>query len=79
MVELLDRHTPERLRYDPSGPINYIAAGLELGAAEVPEGTTMAHVLNAAWLWRLEHWDAERHVTDLVSDNALSFCRLTTP
>ncbi|MFD7322600.1 hypothetical protein ACFV9D_16150 [Streptomyces sp. NPDC059875] len=79
MVDLLHQHTPPRLRYDPLGPVHRLIAVLEAGAEEVPNGATIAHVLQAAWLWRLEHWGVERHTTDQVSDNALSLCRLAAP
>ncbi|MFL6072811.1 MAG: hypothetical protein ACJ73S_05375 [Mycobacteriales bacterium] len=84
MVDLLARHAPDRLRYDPTAPVERLVALLDAAAADpyrrrgqppdLPAGTAVPHVLNAAWRWRVEHWNADRAAIDRVSGAALDCC-----
>jgi hypothetical protein len=45
------------------------------GALAQPEATaTLADVLNAAWLSRIDHWDDDRDVTQRIGARALELC-----
>src|SRR5205809_1356709 len=55
LVTLLAAHALPRLRYDITGPVDQLCDGLDQPGAGVPAGATPAHVLNAAWRWRLSN------------------------
>lgn len=86
MVDLLIRHAPTRLRYRTSGPVERLAAVLGTVAADplshtsdapdLPPGSEVAHVLNAAWRWRVRNRSAAPADVERVSRAALALCRL---
>ncbi|RZI53852.1 MAG: hypothetical protein EOP16_00435 [Pseudonocardia sp.] len=74
MVILLDLYAP-RARYGLRGPTDALIERLQHPGACMPKGDiTIAHVINAAWRWRLYNLDAGLHQLATVSDNALRWC-----
>jgi len=71
MVGLLAKHALPRLRYDVTGPVTRLREELDIPDVPPPPGATPAHVLNAAWAWRLGHPDAD---DTTVSTRALARC-----
>ena len=71
MVGLLAKHALPRLRYDVTGPVDRLREELDTPDMLPPPEATPAHVLNAAWAWRLRHPEADDTV---VSARALDRC-----
>ena len=71
MVGLLAKHALPRLRYDVTGPVDRLREELDTPGMPPPPEATPAHVLNAAWAWRLGHPDAD---DTAVSARALDRC-----
>ena len=71
MVGLLAEHALPRLRYDVTGPVDRLREELDEPDLPPPPGATPAHVLNAAWMWRLRHPEADGTT---VSIRALARC-----
>jgi hypothetical protein len=71
MVSLLTKHALPRLRYDVTGPVDRLMEELDTPEVPPPPEATPAHVLNAAWAWRLRHPGAD---DTAVSARALARC-----
>ena len=71
MVRLLAEHALPRLRYDVTGPVERLREELDAPDLPPPPGATPAHVLNAAWNWRLRYPEADGAA---VSTRALTRC-----
>ena len=71
MVELLAKNALPRLRYDVTGPVDRLREDLEAPGVRPPHGATPAHVINAAWDWRLSNPEAD---DTAVSARALARC-----
>jgi hypothetical protein len=71
MVGLLAKHALPRLSYDITGPVDRLRADLEKPGIPPPPGATPAHVLNAAWAWRLRNPEAD---DTIVSARVLTRC-----
>lgn len=86
MVELLVSHAPARLQYHTAGPVEGLLTILDAVAAdplrrpddvvELPADAQIAHVLNAAWRWRLRHGRARPGDVERVSRAALRLGQL---
>jgi hypothetical protein len=73
MVRLLAEHAQPRLRYDVTWPVARLQEELDAPGPPPPPVATPAHVLNAAWAWRVEHPEAD---DTRVSTRALALCAL---
>ncbi len=71
MVGLLAKHALPRLRYNVTGPVDRLREELDTPDVAPPPGATPAHVLNAAWAWRLRNQEAD---DTIVSVRALARC-----
>jgi hypothetical protein len=76
VTDLLGRHAAAELRYAGGDQVRAITSLLAQGqgSAELPSGTVVAHVLNAAWAWRLEHSDDMGRLGETVNAHALGYC-----
>ncbi|MER6958396.1 hypothetical protein [Streptomyces sp. NPDC000618] len=79
MVRRLAKHAPDCLRYPPVEPREELVSLVQDGTAGPPPGTTPTEVVNAAWLWRLQHWSAPAWQTAEVSRHALAMCARAAP
>ncbi|MFN3003454.1 hypothetical protein [Mycolicibacterium wolinskyi] len=78
VVGLLGKHCPSRLRCD-FGPQHHLYKTLTAKpAVAAPDGTTIAHVLDAAWRWRANNIACDEHLLTVVSNNALRWCAAAT-
>jgi hypothetical protein len=76
VTDLLGRHAADELLYAGGDQVMSIASMLAEGraSARLPSDTTVAHVLNAAWEWRLEHGDDMDRLGKTVNSHALGYC-----
>ena len=76
IVTELRRHADEELCYPGGDQVMTVASMLAQGqgSVELPSGTAIAHVLNAAWAWRLDNGDGMDHLGERVNAHALGFC-----
>jgi hypothetical protein len=77
MVELLAKHALPRLCYDVTGPVDRLREELDVPDVPPPPGATPAHILNAAWTWRLGPGGTDAG-DPTVSARALARCALAT-
>jgi hypothetical protein len=79
MTRLLAEHALPRLRYPVEGPVEALVEQLSQGSesadtAPLPAGTAPAHVVDAAWQWRLRNWEAQEWRRAATSTRALRLC-----
>ncbi|WP_410592760.1 hypothetical protein [Amycolatopsis sp. lyj-23] len=73
MVGLLTTHALPGARYEMPARVQELVHDRFM-TSPAPD-VTIADVLNAAWTWRLDHWDCEDWLLGKVSKRALALCR----
>ena len=76
VTDLLRRHAANELLYAGGDQVMSITSMLAQSqdSAALPSGTAVTHVLNAAWVWRLEHGDDMGRLGETVNAYALGYC-----
>ncbi|GAA1965030.1 hypothetical protein [Amycolatopsis minnesotensis] len=72
MIELLREHAYARARYPMPDRVQSLVIDPREPEREPVAGTTVADVLNAAWLWRLDRGDGPNWLLDEASRRAIS-------
>ncbi|WP_330308150.1 MULTISPECIES: hypothetical protein [unclassified Streptomyces] len=80
LVECLARHAHDALYDAGSRPASIMECLTADGEVSLPSGTTPAHVVNAAWSWRLGEWDRFSALGPRVNARALKLiCSTSGP
>lgn len=79
MTGLLAEHAYARARYPMPDRVHGLVIDPREPEQEPVAGTTVADVLNAAWLWRLDRGDGPAWLLDEASRRAISLCQQVKP
>lgn len=74
MVDLLSAHALPGARYKMPARMYDLVIDPNANSRPPAPDTTIADVLNAAWLWRLDHWNCDQWLLVSASKRALDLC-----